>query len=212
VGKPDTPPLGAEHVTNRGQRRARPGHYRRLPNPRHQRHQARFVGRAVSYGAASDEGTSASHGPRATNTHGARQLPVPPARRGRRPYLRQRTRPSKSGRSRLGPDPECVTSPVLSLISAGPGGARYLGDRLRAVLRWLKRRSFYADGKHRPPAGACRRARVYFLRPALSRGGDRASSGGYGTRRQEYISRHIQMRGCTRPTDRRRDSPVRCSV
>jgi putative flavoprotein involved in K+ transport len=93
----------------------------------------------------------------------------------------------------LGPDPDCVTSPVLELDLAGAGVAAVIWATGYATdFGWLRVAAFDANGRPRHQRGVSSEPGVYFLGlPWLSR---RASSFIWGVWHDaKYIADHISI-------------------
>ena len=172
----ETPPLGAEHVTI-AVSGARGGHtvdFRALAAGG-----IELVGRTASY----DGGTLRFSPDLADNiAHGERELPVL-ARCGRRVRRPQRPRPPRGARARiLGPDPDCVTDPLLELDLAGAGVTSIVwATGFATDYGWLQVDAF--DDTEGPGTGGVSRPSPASTSWACRGcpGADRASSGASGT-------------------------------
>ena len=176
---------GARH--DRGQRRARRPH-RRLPCPRRQRHRARRPGRFYDDGTmrfAPDLGDNIADG----DANYLSLLDEADA------YIERNglDLPEEPDAHLLGPDPECVTSPVLELDLAGAGVTSIVWATGFAVdYSWLQVDAFDENGKPKHQRGVSSEPGVYFLGlPWLSR---RGSSFIWGVWHDaKYLADHIQM-------------------
>ena len=199
-----TPPLGAEHVTI-AVSGARGGHtvdFRALAASG-----IKLTGRAVSYDDgimrfAPDLGENIAQG----DANYLSLLDEADA------YIERNglDLPEEPDAHLLGPDPECVTSPVLELDLARAGVTSVVWATGFAVdYGWLDVDAFDENGKPRHQRGVSSEPGVYFLGlPWQSR---RGSSFIWGVWHDaKYLADHIQMQRGYHAYGSRRGQPVRC--